>query len=67
MTITAYATHEPATMFIVNGVPLVPHYRQANMYVAPGGYVYTIDEIMGMKPKIEIAALWPRLWITKIS
>jgi hypothetical protein len=65
MTITAYATHEPATMFIVNGVPFVPHYRQRGIYVAPGGHTYTLMEVSAMKPKSETVALWPRPWLTK--
>jgi hypothetical protein len=56
-----------ARIFVLNGIPYLPHYSEPNRYVGPGygrdnHTTYNALELVAMGAKPDIEALWPRGW-----
>jgi hypothetical protein len=55
------------TALVLEGIPYLPHYSEANRYVSPGyGQshfdTYSGMELIAMGAKPEAFGLWPRAW-----
>lgn len=51
-------------IYVLGGLPFLPHYRQRGLYVAPGyrqnGLAYTPRQLIEAKAKREYWDLWDR-------
>lgn len=52
----------PTRAYLLNGVLLVPHYTNKDVYVAPGGTTYDADYIELFQLESVMLLLWLRSW-----
>ncbi len=49
-------------VYVLDGISIVPHYTMPNMYMAPGGLIYTEQYISLIAEYHKDMQLWPRNW-----
>ncbi len=50
----------PTKVYVVNGIDIVPHYTEEDMYVGPGNIFYRESYIRLVADCVKEIFLWPR-------
>jgi len=56
------AVRDYAVVYYLGRQPWLPHYVKAGVFVAPGGYERTEQQLLARNARKATAYLWPRHW-----
>jgi len=59
------AERDHATIYYLGDCPFLPHYLEANTFVAPGGHCVAEHVLLEKGARRATGFLWPRLWQQK--
>lgn len=65
--ISPIASTAPTTMFVLDGMPYMPHYTRPCTYVAPGGATMSEKRLVEQRATAKTLMLWPRRWAPSIQ
>lgn len=56
------AARDYAVVYYIGRQPWLPHYVTKNVFVAPGGYEKTEQQLLAAGARKSSAYIWPRAW-----